>query len=69
MYYPDVPALEPEEMFDVKEAKLALPEKARIFQSVTCARCGETTAENMIRMQEGEMLCLDCYEEYNRFSV
>ena len=56
-------------MFDVKEAKLALPEKARIFQSVTCARCGETTAENMIRMQEGEMLCLDCYKEYNRFSV
>ena len=62
-------ALEPEKMFDVKETKLALPEKARIFQSVTCARCGETTAENMIRMQGGEMLCLDCYEEYNRFSV
>lgn len=68
-YFAYFQALEPEEMFDVKETKLALPEKARIFQSVTCARCGETTAENMIRMQGGEMLCLDCYEEYNRFSV
>ena len=62
-------ALEPEDMFDVKDVKLALPEGARIFQSITCSRCGETTSENMIRIQGEEMLCLDCYEEYNRFSV
>ena len=62
-------ALEPENMFEVKDTKLALPEGARIFQSITCSRCGETTSENMIRIQGEEMLCLDCYEEYNRFSV
>ena len=62
-------ALKPEDMFDVKEVKLDLPEGARIFQSITCSRCGESTSENMIRIQGEEMLCMDCYQEYNRFSL
>lgn len=61
--------LRPEELFDVKETKIALPERARIFQSVVCSCCKETVSENMIRIQGEKMLCLDCYKEYNRFSV
>lgn len=59
----------PEDMFMVKETKLALPKEAHIFKSLVCSRCGEAASENMMRLQGDEILCLDCYEEYNRFSV
>ena len=60
----------PEEMFQVKETTIALPEKARMFDSYTCACCGEKTGANWIRMgADGKKLCLDCCETYNRFDV
>ena len=59
----------PEEMFEVKEATISLPEKARLFDSYVCDCCGETTGANWIRLAEGKKLCLDCYENYNRFDV
>lgn len=58
-----------EEMFDVKETTIEIPERARIFRSIPCSRCGELTAESMIRLQGEEMLCLDCYSAYNRFDI
>lgn len=60
---------EPEDLFEVKETKLAVPEQARIFRSLVCSRCGEIVSENMIRLQNGETLCLDCADEYDRFRV
>ncbi len=62
-------ALEPKDMFDVKEATVKLPERARIFKSYTCEGCGEKTAESMTRLEDGKKLCLDCYSEYKRFDV
>ena len=62
-------ACRPEEMFDVKEATIRLPEKARFFESYTCDCCGETTGANWIRLAGGKKLCLDCYETYDRFDV
>ena len=59
----------PEEMFDVKQATLSLPEKARLFDSYVCECCGETTGANWIRLAEGKKLCLDCYKSYNRFDI
>ena len=58
---------EPAELFDCKEAP-PLPEPARIFRSVACGRCGEITAENYVRLEDGVPLCPDCYHEYSRFS-
>lgn len=60
---------EPKEIFEVKETKLVLPEPARIFGSVCCSRCGESTAEHLIRIQGEEKLCLDCFTSYNRFDM
>ena len=60
---------EPEDMFDVKETTLEVPERARIFNSIICEKCGEKTSENMIRIQSEQNLCMDCYNEYNRFNV
>jgi len=59
----------PADLFDVKEAKITLPEQARIFKSRICTCCGEKTGENWIRLQEGQPLCLDCATAYDRFNV
>ena len=59
----------PEEMFDVKETSVGLPEKARLFDSYICDCCGETAGANWIRLAGGKKLCMDCYEGYNRFDV
>ena len=62
-------ACKPEEMFDVKEATIQVPEKARLFDSYTCDCCGETTGANWIRLAGDKKLCLDCYQSYDRFDV
>ena len=59
----------PEEMFEVKDTTIPLPEKAKLFDSYVCDCCGETTGANWIRLADGKKLCLDCYESYNRFDV
>lgn len=61
--------LQPEEMFEVKETAICLPEKARLFDSYTCNCCGEVTGANWIRLSGDKKLCLDCYETYDRFDV
>lgn len=60
---------EPSALFDVKEATIKLPEAARIFSSHTCSHCGESTADNWIKVVGDKHLCLDCYEGYDRFNV
>ena len=62
-------ACKPEEMFDVKETTIAVPETARLFDSYTCDCCGEITGANWIRLAGDRKLCLDCYESYDRFHV
>lgn len=60
---------QPRELFDVKETTIAVPERARLFHSFVCGRCGETAGANWIRLAGEETLCLDCYEAYDRFNV
>ena len=62
-------SLAPRDMFTVKETTITLPDSARLFQSIKCENCGETTAENMIRLENGKKLCLDCFNAYSRFNV
>ena len=58
-----------EEMFDVKETTIELPERARIFDSYVCDCCGETAGANWIKLQGDKKLCVDCYQAYDRFNV
>ena len=58
-----------EDMFTVKPTTIRVPEQARLFDSHTCDRCGESAGANWIRLRGEEKLCLDCYEAYNRFDV
>lgn len=54
------------ELFDIKRPHYDLPESARLFASCVCARCGEKTAEFGLRVQNGELVCRDCYDPYQR---
>ena len=48
---------EPKDMFDVKDAVIQLPEKARLFDSYICDCCGEVTGANWIRLAGDKKLC------------
>ena len=63
-YYMEKPS---EELFELKVPNFSLPEEARIFKSIKCEKCGEFTSENMIRLENGLELCLDCYKPYRKF--
>lgn len=59
----------PEEIFEVKQTTIELPEQARLFDSYVCECCGEVTGANWIRLDGEKKVCLDCYQEYCRFEV
>lgn len=57
----------PEEEFCVvQHLTMEPPPKARIFDSVTCAFCGEPVAEARARVREGKFACIPCTGEYSR---
>lgn len=62
-------SLAPEDMFDVKETKITLPERAQLFESCVCDGCGEVTGANWLRLAGDRKLCVDCYHTYDRFHV
>ncbi len=55
-----------EELFDFKEPGFPFPERARMFESRTCEICGESAREDMMRFQNGKIVCLDCFKGYDR---
>ena len=59
----------PSDLFFLRQATIPLPEPARNFRSFPCDGCGEETSENMLRLEEGRRLCLDCCRHYDRFQV
>ena len=54
------------ELFTIRHIEVRLPEKARIFRSVTCAFCGEPVSESRARIREGQISCIPCAGEYTR---
>jgi len=53
-----------EDLLKVQEVPLDLPEKARIFRSVTCSCCGEQVMEPRARVRDGRLVCIPCSNEY-----
>ncbi len=52
------------EVVDIEEVKLELPEKARIFNSISCDACGEKVMEPRARVRDGKIVCLPCADHY-----
>lgn len=58
---------EPENTFcKIESVEFEFPEKARIFQSATCSSCGEKFAESRARLAKGNVVCLACFDSYDR---
>ena len=55
-----------DDVFAFSKPDFEVPEHARLFASVTCAECGELIPEHRARMQDGVMVCLDCFKDYDR---
>lgn len=54
------------ELFKVGNVDMEFPEEARIFKSVQCAKCGESVAEHRARVENGEIVCIPCFNDYSR---
>jgi len=50
-------------LFKVERVQVKMPEPARIYKSITCAKCGEKVMEPRTRMAEGELVCIPCSKE------
>lgn len=54
-----------DELFKVQHVKMKVPEEARIYKSVKCAKCLEPVSEHRTREEEGEVVCIPCFEDYS----
>lgn len=52
-----------EEIFEIQEASETLPPPAEIYRSQKCAACGEMTAEPWLRVKDGKIVCVSCFEK------
>ncbi|MEW6624099.1 MAG: FmdE family protein [Bacillota bacterium] len=55
-----------EEVCKIEWVEAKMPQKARIFKSVRCEKCGEYFMEPRGRLEEGKIVCLSCFNEYTR---
>jgi formylmethanofuran dehydrogenase subunit E len=51
----------PEKVVHVEEVVITPPQKALIFTSIPCAKCGEMVADAKTREWEGKKICIPCY--------
>lgn len=54
------------QLFDVRPVGPQIPERARVYESVACAACGEMVMETRVRLLGGQRLCLPCFEARER---
>lgn len=50
------------EVFDVKKVNVELPSAASIYQTVLCSKCGEGVMEPRVRLKDGKVVCIPCFE-------
>jgi formylmethanofuran dehydrogenase subunit E len=55
-----------EEFCTVQNIEERIPKPARIFNSITCAFCGEAVSEARARLKDGKLTCIPCAGQYTR---
>jgi formylmethanofuran dehydrogenase subunit E len=55
-----------QEIVEVREVRAKPPQKARIFASIVCSRCGELVADVKTRLLGGKPVCIPCAEVISR---
>jgi formylmethanofuran dehydrogenase subunit E len=51
------------EMFHIEHVEVDLPEKATIFPTVKCSKCGEMVSKHRSKIKNGEIICIPCFGE------
>lgn len=51
-----------EDLFEVRQVEVEMPDKARILASVICTACGESTMASRVRTFRGQPYCIPCFE-------
>lgn len=51
-----------DELFNVKNVDIKVPEKAMIFNSIKCSKCGLMVMETRIRVLDDKFYCIPCWE-------
>lgn len=52
-----------EELFQIKQVKMKIPEYAPVMESFVCSECGEKIMESRAIRKEGKILCIPCSKE------
>ncbi|MDI6824515.1 MAG: FmdE family protein [Bacillota bacterium] len=52
------------ELFAVRQVRVELPPRARVFRSVQCEMCGEGVMEPRAHLMDGHVVCGDCFRPY-----
>ena len=55
-------ALDPDDLFTVTPVQGVPPRRARVHESLPCARCGENVMETRLRRLAGEEFCPPCFK-------
>ena len=51
------------ELFMIEFVDIDIPDEARVFRSVRCAKCGELVAEFRLRVENGVLVCIPCFQD------
>lgn len=51
------------EIFDIRDVIIALPDEARIHNSVPCSNCNEPVMETRTRDKDGKLYCIPCFRK------
>jgi formylmethanofuran dehydrogenase subunit E len=54
-----------DELFWVEEVEIEFPEKAKVYPTLICSKCGEGFMEPLGRVRDGKIVCIPCFEAKN----
>lgn len=57
------------ELLKTTKGRMNLPPEAEIYQSIRCEICGEKAAEPRIRVKDGKMACMPCFEGKTKWEI
>jgi formylmethanofuran dehydrogenase subunit E len=55
--------LDDDQLFDIKDVTIELPQQAQIHNSVACHNCGERVMETRIKEKNKDVYCIPCFYE------
>ncbi|MFP4474947.1 MAG: FmdE family protein [Desulfatibacillaceae bacterium] len=61
--YEDILAAELDTLFTLHQPQGGPPTRARVLDSIQCARCGERTMESRTRRYDRKVYCIPCFEK------